>query len=845
MAGWHCFVILLAALVLSFSSTTAPPAAAAVTLDPSQAAVLAECQKKWGPKAQLTGWSKGGDCAQVKGVRCDAAGFIVSINVTYRPLFGPLPDAVGSLTTLTELTLTKTGLYGSIPSSLFGLTNLVTLDLYGNWLFGPIPTAIGGLAALSHLDLSWNWLTGSIPSAIGGLVSLSFLDLSKNTRINGTIPLEMESLTNLRSLALSFMGLTGPFPSWISGRTTLTYIDVVGNRFVGSIPESIGSAINLKVFSVWHNQLTGSIPESFGSLTKLNSVDLSNNLFVGTIPEGIGNMKYITSLDLSNNLLTGTIPSSLSRLTDLQELFLNENKLNESLPAWIAMFSNIVALDVSGNELSGPLPAALGSLTGLSFLDISSSGLTCPPDTASCVVRQSNESAFCSKCKSFCDTCTSDEAALSPRPAPPAPPSSPSSSSHYDLSIGAVIGIVAGAIFVLLVLLGSAWWTVGRRKASDGVSSVPSLQNAPTLCQKYPLAVVVRATGNWSKDKLLGSGSFGDVYRGVCPDDGTTLWAVKRAKFISADFHREVAQMATKHHPNLVRLLGFAVGGDVNTRVENVLIYEFIPNGDLQRWIGQDAPTSLTLQQRVDILIGAARGLEYLHSFGIVHRDIKPANILIDADMQAKVADFGLVRVGEGTAMGYTRVLGTAGYVDPAYSRTHNATTAADVYSFGILMLVMLSGRGATINEINLRNESDNPGDRSPISISKWATHLMANEMTSLLGDPSLAAPDDIIKRITQLAVSCTAMPTASRPSMLRVVQDLEALREEVGGGDARARVSARIDAMLVSQESRRSMEEDLALVAEQFADTGTVIARVPSHPESTDSSAMADEGVS
>ncbi|GJP59985.1 hypothetical protein CLOP_g17087 [Closterium sp. NIES-67] len=75
--------------------------------------------------------------------------------------------------------------------------------------------------------------------------------------------------------------------------------------------------------------------------------------------------------------------------------------------------------------------------------------------------------------------------------------------------------------------------------------------------------------------------------------------------------------MATKHHPNLVRLLGFAVGGDVNTRVENVLIYEFIPNGDLQRWIGQDAPTNLTLQQRVDILIGAARGLEYLTALAL------------------------------------------------------------------------------------------------------------------------------------------------------------------------------------------------------------------------------------
>ncbi|GJP56219.1 hypothetical protein CLOM_g15297 [Closterium sp. NIES-68] len=131
----------------------------------------------------------------------------------------------------------------------------------------------------------------------------------------------------------------------------------------------------------------------------------------------------------------------------------------------------------------------------------------------------------------------------------------------------------------------------------------------------------------------------------------------------------------------------------MRTRPEQVLIYEFVPNGDLEKWISTQAPVHLSLKQRLDILIGAARGVEYLHSFNLVHRDIKPGNILLGADMQAKIADFGLVRMEEGSNVGTTRVMGTPGYVDPIYFQTSKATSATDVYSFGVLMLVVLTGR--------------------------------------------------------------------------------------------------------------------------------------------------------
>ncbi|CAI5960506.1 unnamed protein product [Closterium sp. NIES-65] len=207
----------------------------------------------------------------------------------------------------------------------------------------------------------------------------------------------------------------------------------------------------------------------------------------------------------------------------------------------------------------------------------------------------------------------------------------------------------------------------------------------------------------------------------------------------------QVAQMATKHHPNLVRLLGYAVGGHVNTRVENILVYEFIANGDLRHWIGPG---------------GACQCF-----FPIAFR------------------------------------------------------------AFGVLMLVMLSGRGATISAISPATQSDACDSHEPISISKWATDLMAEGKTSPLRDPRMEAPDDITIRLAHLAVTCTAMPTASRPSMSRVAQYLEIIREEVGGGDARARAAARVDEKLSSQQLRRSMEEDLALLNEQVMHEGDATA--------------------
>ncbi|CAI6011165.1 unnamed protein product [Closterium sp. NIES-65] len=279
----------------------------------------------------------------------------------------------------------------------------------------------------------------------------------------------------------------------------------------------------------------------------------------------------------------------------------------------------------------------------------------------------------------------------------------------------------------------------------------------------------------------------------------------------------QVEEMASKSHPHLVRLLGYCVDMDMTTEHhEQIVIYEFCANGDLEKYLsGGERSTSvavrevpqwrllysnqicssygpydvhfitllmylpfftagpkkgtLTLQQRMDVLVGVARGLEYLHQFDIVHRDIKPANVLLDARMQPKISDFGLVRMTEGTTVNPTRVVGTPGYVDPAYSRTNKATPMADVHSFGVLMLEVMLTRPAVVEEKGVNT-----------SIKDWAARRVQDRDAQGLKDPHLdSIPNELLMQVVELALQCTGMPASSRPHMRDVAARLDALSRE------------------------------------------------------------------
>ncbi|CAI5477199.1 unnamed protein product [Closterium sp. Yama58-4] len=351
-----------------------------------------------------------------------------------------------------------------------------------------------------------------------------------------------------------------------------------------------------------------------------------------------------------------------------------------------------------------------------------------------------------------------------------------------------------------------------------------SLTAGGGLAKQIPLEDILAATDSWSPERKLGEGAYGTVFKGVVGRGGEggdgEMWAVKRAGNVSGshleEFEKEVSFMSRMAHQHLVRLIGFWADCD-----ERILIYEFMHNGTLASRIHRGPvpssptgeapkkapPPPLSFDERVIIAVGAAEGLRYLHDFArppVIHRDIKSENILLTADLQAKVADFGLLKTsdqgGPGRHVARTRLMGTPGYCDPEYSRTYIATPKSDVYSFGVVLLELVTGRRAILAEpsqktgMNLGNVASllqrskrnakasamEPG--ATTTLVQWAIPLITAGKLKSVVDPALENnyPPGGMKAFANVAVMCVQKSAAQRPTMAEVATRLSAIQHKV-----------------------------------------------------------------
>ncbi|XP_058187702.1 receptor-like protein kinase FERONIA isoform X2 [Rhododendron vialii] len=338
---------------------------------------------------------------------------------------------------------------------------------------------------------------------------------------------------------------------------------------------------------------------------------------------------------------------------------------------------------------------------------------------------------------------------------------------------------IATVVVILLTMLNIIVYQL-RSLGENSVGRNLSSSTSEGLCCRFSFAELLSATNNFNDELVIGSGGFGKVYKALI-DDGATTVALKRldmrSKQGAKEFWTEIEMLSKLRHTHLVSLLGYCDECD-----EMILVYEFMEHGTLADHLYKVNTKSngtighISWQQRLNICIGAARGLDYLHTGirrGIIHRDVKSTNILLDKDLTAKISDFGLCKLGS-TSHSHTHVStdvkGSFGYFDPEYFLTRKLRKKSDVYAFGVVMLEMLCGRAAVDMRV----------DEEQCSLVLWAKQgIKENKLDQLL-DHRLR--DEIsphcLKVFAEIANSCLDSHPKRRPTMADVVVRLQCLLE-------------------------------------------------------------------
>ncbi|XP_019185297.1 PREDICTED: cysteine-rich receptor-like protein kinase 2 [Ipomoea nil] len=329
-----------------------------------------------------------------------------------------------------------------------------------------------------------------------------------------------------------------------------------------------------------------------------------------------------------------------------------------------------------------------------------------------------------------------------------------------------IAGVVSGVGIILVLAAIFLWY---RQSKSPKASRRGNILGATQFrgSENYRYKDLKAATKDFSKENKLGQGGFGDVYKGTLQNGNVV--AVKKLTIISSramtDFETEVMLITNIHHPNLIRLLGYS--GDAD---ELLLIYEYMANASLDRYIYGENRGMLNWMQRVDIIFGTARGLSYLHEVCIIHRDIKSSNILLDDEFQPKIADFGLARLSpKNKSHLTTKFAGTLGYTSPEYAIYGHLSEKVDIYSFGVVILEIISGRRST--EIRVEPVTE--------YLLELAWKLYENEEHLGLVDKSLGPNEykaEEVKRMLEIALVCTQSPSNLRPSMSEVMGMLSSI---------------------------------------------------------------------
>ncbi|KAJ8492519.1 hypothetical protein OPV22_014240 [Ensete ventricosum] len=648
-------------------------------------------------------------------------------------LVGPVPPDLGRLSSLVNLDLAYNSLSGPIPESIAGLSSAVQIELYANSLSGSLPRGFSNLTALRFFDASTNKLSGHLPGDIFLVPNLANLQLYENNLV-GRIPQTISRCKNLADLRLFSNQLDGPLPSDFGslpqslGRcTSLTRVrlpnnrlsgevspafwglphvwllELTGNFFSGGISSVISGAANLSVLLISDNQFSGQIPEEIGALSNLYEFSAANNMLSGPLPMGLRYLTKLGELDLHNNSLSGELPHGIQSWKKLSQLNLAYNDISGGIPPELGDLPVLNYLDLSGNKLSGEIPMELQNLMLIEF-NLSNNQLSgcLPPLLATQTYQNSflGNPGLCGDLTGFCP---------SPRGVNP----------ERRVFVWLLRSVFVLASLVLVT--GAAWFYWRYRNLKKAALGMDNPQWKLTSFYKLGFSeeeILV----SLDEDNVIGSGASGQVYKVVLGNGETVavkkLWGTSKKNDVvqrfGDGFEAEVEILGKIRHKNIVKLWCCCTNND-----SKLLVYEYMPNGSLG-----------------DQLHGAK------------------------GEFGAKVSDFGVAKAIVNGPKSMSVIAGSCGYIAPEYAYTLRVTEKSDIYSFGVVILELVTGRFPMDPELGERD------------LAQWACSTMEQKGVESVIDPRLSLCfKEEIRKVLDVGLLCTNFLPLNRPPMRTVVK--------------------------------------------------------------------------